>query len=69
MPFVIVHHGRPPALLQGQARLGPIEGLDLRLLVDKLKLVHRLQRMIYRMCNALTHLLGAFQHALNKSMH
>src|SRR5512132_1546883 len=29
--FVIVRHGRAPAVLQGQPRLGPIERLNLRL--------------------------------------
>src|SRR5512132_3667689 len=33
--FVIVRHGRAPAVLQGQPRLGPIERLNLRLLVDR----------------------------------
>jgi hypothetical protein len=33
--FVIVRRGRAPAVLQGQPRLGPIERLNLRLLVDR----------------------------------
>ena len=33
--FVVVGHGAGPPLLQGQAGLGAIEGLDLRLLIDR----------------------------------
>jgi hypothetical protein len=32
--LVIVGHGPGPTLLQGQARLGAVQGLDLRLLID-----------------------------------
>jgi hypothetical protein len=35
VPLVIVCHGSEPALLQRQAWLGAIEGLDLALLVDR----------------------------------
>jgi hypothetical protein len=35
VPLVIVGHGSEPALLQRQARLGAIEGLNLALLVDR----------------------------------
>lgn len=33
--FVVVRHGAEPALLQGKARLGAVESLDLALLVDR----------------------------------
>ena len=33
--FVVVGHGAGPPLLQGQAGLSAIEGLDLRLLIDR----------------------------------
>jgi hypothetical protein len=33
MAFVVVRHRSATSLLQGQTRLGPVQGLDLRLLV------------------------------------